>query len=187
MDLFERAANFFDRSQGRMATATNQAARIVLTAAQMRALEARQGELRAQIEQATLDLGRLTFQRWKNHGVGNDAALASVCAHIDVLNAEYQRILSDLADARAALAGSPIPPPGTPGAPFDPYASLPPAASTPYTTPPVPPMPSAAGSPLAVPMLPPRPARPARECPECYSLVPGTAEYCPSCGMRVEG
>lgn len=188
MDLFQRAANLFDKAQDRMATATTQAARIVMTAAQMRALEARQEELRRQIEQATVDLGRLTFQRWKNRGVGNDSPLAALCSQIDALNTEYQRILTDLAEARAAMAGSPPHAPSPPGGVImagNPYAA-PYAPQAPFASIPLPGAP--APDPFLTAALPPapaRPTRPARECPECYALVPGTADFCPSCGMRV--
>ncbi len=192
MDIFQRAANLFDRAQGRMTDATSQAARIVLSAAQMRALEARQAELRRQIEQATMDLGKLTFQRWKNRGIGNDGALASLCASIDTLNAEYQRVLSDLADARAAVASPVSYPPHSAPPPFigqagSYSATSAPPPTAPYAAPPPPAMPPPADHYVTALLPPPspRPVKLARECPECYTMVPGAADFCPSCGMRV--
>ena len=117
MDIFDRAANLFDRAQGRMADATNQAARLVLSASQVRALEARQGELRQALEAASMELGKLTYGRWKSPHLANDAAMQSLCQQIDRLNAEYQRILGDLTDARAAAPAAYPPRPlfaGTP-------------------------------------------------------------------------
>jgi hypothetical protein len=65
-------------------------------------------------------------------------------------------------------------------------ASWPPAANPlpPYQTPEptVPP----SGWMVPPPAPPPaRPLKPDRECPECLSMVPGTTDYCPTCGMRV--
>jgi TolA-binding protein len=177
MDILQRAADLIDRAQDRVAVATGQAARMVVSATQLRALEVRQAELRQQIEQATMDLGKLTFQRWKNHGVGNDAALAALCAQIDTLNAEYQRILSEIADARAAMA-APAPYTAAPGSPSS-YSSAAPPFAGPALG-----MPSTVSYPPPPP-LPALPPRPARECPECYAMVPGSVDFCPSCGMRV--
>lgn len=201
MDLFQRAVDMLDRAQDRMAQAGNQAARIVLSAAQVRALEAHQMELRHQLEMATTDLGKLTFQRWKNGGVGNEAALTAACQRIDALNAEYQRVLHELIGARAAapVAPSPYgPPPNMPYPGQGPYAlppgpaPMPPAGSyPPYPVPPGQPVASypspptdPAGYPPLPPPAPPRPRRAARECAECYTMVPGDVDYCPSCGMR---
>lgn len=199
MDIFDRAANLFDRAQGRMADATNQAARLVLSASQVRALEARQAELRQALEAASMELGKLAYGRWKSAALANDVAMQSLCQHIDRLNAEYQRILSDLADARAAVpagypprplrAGAPYMPQGgqtyaqrvPPGGAPQPYQGTPASQGQqmhPYAAAPLPPPPP-------VPQLPPRPPKPTRECPECYAMVPGSTDFCPSCGMRV--
>jgi len=188
MDILQRAANLFDRAQGRVTDATNQAVRLVMNAAQMRALEARQAELRQQLEQAAMELGKLTFQRWKSHGVGNEHAMTALCRHIDRLNAEYQQVLGALTDARAATyAPPPYPPQLTPPVAVPtrppPYPAAP-STPSPYAASYSPP-PAQSTAPPLPPPLPPRPLKPARECPECYSLVPGTTDFCPSCGMRV--
>ena len=120
MDIFDRAANIFDRAQGRMADATNQAARLVLSASQVRALEARQAELRQALEAASMELGKLAYGRWKSPQLANDAAMQALCQQIDRLNAEYQRILGDLADARAAVPAPYPPRPLFAGAPYRP-------------------------------------------------------------------
>ncbi|HVA89750.1 MAG TPA: hypothetical protein VNL71_07890 [Chloroflexota bacterium] len=201
-----------DRAQDRMSQAGNQAARVVQGAARVRALEARQGDLRRQIEDATIELGKLTFQRWKNGGVGNDDALAGACRRIDGLNAEYQQLLHDLIEARAAMpalstgqglppsypyATPSLPPPQAPAQPYPPYSGSPlappysaadPSLSQQAGPPGGASFPPAAGwrhvpDPALSP--PPRIQRAARECPECYSMVPGSADYCPSCGMRI--
>lgn len=227
MDIFQRAANIFDRAQGRVADATNQAARLVLSAAQLRALEARHAELRQQLEAATMELGKLAFQHWKAPDMATERTTAALCAHIDRLHAEYQRVVGELMDARAAplspasyppaSAPPPYPPPYSPTIAATPLGPLmlPTGAVSPGYQPPLSTgqpvyqhapiaAPSAAGSPFQpafgdpfaqvpqlvspTPHLLPaaaRPSRPARECPECYSLVPGTADFCPSCGMRV--
>lgn len=171
MDIFQRAAGMFDRAQDRMSVATNQAARLVASATQIRALEARQTALRDRIEHATTDLGRLTFHRWKSKSVATERSMAALCQHIDALNMEYQQVLSELAAARAVPApGSyapyPVPPASAPLPPLPP-------AGLPY---PAPPLVTVAGA---------QPSRSVRECPECYTLVPDTTDFCPSCGMRV--
>ncbi len=208
MDIFQRAVDIFDRAQGRMTYAGNQAARLVVSAAQMRALEARLADLRTRLEQATMDLGKLTFQRWKSGGVGNEQALTALCQHIDVLNAEYQQALNDLAHARAGMVppsypGYPVSPPAaTPPGPNGQYApgagyppALPPPSAPPYAQPPPGPyysqfppyhaQPAPAPQTSVPPSQPPRLDKPARECPECYTMVPGSTDFCPSCGMRV--
>lgn len=218
MDIFDRAANLFDRAQGRMADATNQAARLVLSASQVRALEARQGELRQALEAASMELGKLTYGRWKSPQLANDAAMQSLCQQIDRLNAEYQRILGDLTDARAAApaaypprplfagtpyrtqggqsyaqvarpGGMPYPQRGAPATHGQQTGMIPPGAPYPQQGSPagygqqMQPYPVALPPPM--PQLPPRPPKPTRECPECYAMVPGSTDFCPSCGMRV--
>jgi hypothetical protein len=169
MDIFQRAAGMLDRAQDRVSVATNQAARLVANATQIRALEARQIALRDRIDQATADLGRLTFHRWKSKSPATERSMAALCQHIDALNMEYHQVLSELAQARALPA---------PGCPTPSPVPLAPAAAP--TLP-------AAGLPYPAPQPTPdaQPSRPVRECPECYTLVPGTTDYCPSCGMRV--
>ena len=212
MDFFQRAVEMIDRAQDRMSQAGNQAARVVQGAARVRSLEARQGELRRQIEEATAELGRLTFQRWKNAGVGNDDALTNACRRIEGLNLEYQQVLHELIAARAAmpvpLPGLGLPPPSpydipslpsapSPTLPYPPHSGSSLAPPAPTVTPPsnpapsssmaVPPPPTAGWRHVPDPALapPPRVQRAARECPECYATVPGSADYCPSCGMRI--
>ena len=108
----------------------------MLSPTEVRSLEARQAYLRQQLEHASMELGKLTYQRWKNHGVGNDGAMALLCQQIDALNAEYQQVLGALADARSA-------PHGVRPAPFpQPHPS-------PYQLPP--------GYPTAQPAPPPQP------------------------------
>jgi hypothetical protein len=172
MDIFQRAADIFDRAQDRVSIATNQAARVVANAAQIRALEARQAALRERIDHATTDLGRLTFHRWKSKSPAAEPSMAALCQHIDMLNMEYQQVLSELAAART-IAGSYLNPP----------YPVPPPASAPL--PPLPPAESSYPAPFIAPVAEVRPEKPVRECPECYSLVPGTTDFCPSCGMRV--
>lgn len=106
MDFIQRAATFFDRAQDWLADATNGTARPVLSQTEVRSLEARQAYLRQQLEHASMELGKLTYQRWTNHGVGNDGAMAVLCQQIDALNVEYQQVLGALADARAASNGA---------------------------------------------------------------------------------
>ena len=125
MDIFDRAAHMFDRAQGRMADATNQAARLVLSASQVRALEARRGELRQALETASMELGKLAYGRWKSPHLANDAAMQALCQQIDRLNAEYQRILGDLADARAAMPVTYPPRPVFAGAQYRPQGGPP--------------------------------------------------------------
>jgi hypothetical protein len=191
MDILQRAAGMIDRAQVRVADATQQVARNAITITRLRALELRQIELRAQIEAAVMDLGRLTFQRWKNHGVGNDTELTTLCQAIDTLNADYQTLLGHIADARASGLPppeyhQPSPPlylpsaasqlPGNAAAYEDSaidYSGYPTEQYIPGTASAYPP-PSAHVS-----------SRPARECPECLTLVPGADSYCPACGLRV--
>jgi hypothetical protein len=171
MDIFQRAAGIFDRAQDRMSMATNQAARLVANATQIRTLEARQAALRERIDHATADLGRLTFHRWKSKSAATERSMAALCQHIDALNMEYHQVLSELAEARSLAAPAPATPYPVPPASM-PARSLP-AADLSYPAQPLAPAASAA------------PSRPVRECPECYTLVPGTTDFCPSCGMRV--
>jgi hypothetical protein len=183
MDLLQRAADMMDRAQDRMAQAGNEAARIVLSAAQIKALEIRQADLHEQLERATTDLGRVAFQRWKGGGIGNDAELVAACVRVDQINAAYQQVLRDLISTRAA---APVATgvPGLPSAPHYPNPGVPPFSPDPlYPVGPVPPFDTAStpGQPLPPPRLP----RAASECPECYTMVPGDVDYCPSCGMRV--
>jgi hypothetical protein len=202
MDLLQRAVDMLDRAQSRVTDMTNQAARYMAGVAYMRTLEGRQDELRRQLEQASMDLGKLTFRRWKTGGTGADPAMLALCEQIDRLHAEYQRVAGDLADARAAAAPYPQSlPQGAPPPYPQPYPAAPmsssyappgaPAPPPPYpppvqTYPPSPsPLPSSMPISPPTPALPPRPLKPVRECPECYTLVPGTTDFCPSCGMRV--
>jgi hypothetical protein len=144
--------------------------------------------------------------------VGNDDALTNACRRIEGLNLEYQQVLHELIEARAAmpvpLPGVGLPPvspydaPGLPPTP-DPAFSYPPHAgpllSPPYAAPtaPISPPPNPQADALPTPAAgwrhvpdpalapPPRVQRAARECPECYAAVPGSADFCPSCGMRI--
>jgi hypothetical protein len=187
MDILQRAAGMIDRAQVRMVDATQHVARNAITTTRLRALEIRQAELRAQIETAVMDLGRLTFQRWKNHGVGNDTELARQCHVIDALNAEYQAVLGDIADARATG----MPPPEYPRL----SSPAPYALGTPRLTaigqaqdPGVDYSGNVADSALAGSFPPPIThfsPKQSRECPECFTLVAGADSFCPSCGMRV--
>jgi hypothetical protein len=185
MDLLQRAADLLDRAQDRVSQAGNQAARVVGSAAQVKALEATQADLRTQLERAVADLGRLSFQRWKCGGIGNDSELVAACQRVDQLNSSYQQVLQDLISARAAapLGGDPMLPPVA-----APYLD-PGMASGPYSAGPIyhvtPALPFPAGAGPTPPLPPPRMPRPASECPECYTLVPGNVDFCPSCGMRV--
>lgn len=199
MDLIQRAADMLDRAQDRVTDMTNQATRYMAGVAQMRTLEARQDELRRQLERASMELGKLAFLRWRTGGTGNDPAMVALCEQIERLNAEYQRVAGELADARAAAA-APYAPPAPPAAgpppypppypaPYPPTSYAPPRPPPPlpaYTPIPAPaPETSAPWTPPPAPALPPRPPKPVRECPECYTLVPGSTDFCPSCGMRV--
>ncbi len=185
MDLLQCAADLLDRAQDRVSQAGNQAARVVESAAQVKALEATQADLRVQLERAVGDLGRLSFQRWKCGGIGNDSELVAACQRVDQLNSSYQQVLQDLISARAAapLAGDPMLPPVAPPYPPADMSIGPYSMGPTYHATPVLPFPAAAG-PIA-PLPPPRMPRPASECPECYTLVPGNVDFCPSCGMRV--
>jgi hypothetical protein len=186
MDLLQRAADLLDRAQDHVAQAGNQAVRIVESAAQVKALEAIQSDLRAQLERAVADLGRLSFQRWKCGGVGNDSEMVAAYHRVDQLNSSYQHVLQDLISARAAVplaGGDPLLPPAAPpypdaGLSNGPYATGPTHYATPV-------LPFPAGSGPVAPLPPPRMPRQASECPECYTLVPGNVDFCPSCGMRV--
>jgi hypothetical protein len=191
MDILQRAAGMIDRAQVRVADATQQVARSAITTTRLRALELRQIELRAQIEAAVMDLGRLTFQRWKNHGVGNDGELSAMCHAIDALNIEYQTMLGHIADARAS--GLPPPEYRQPSLPVlhPPGISAMPGYAVAYEDPAVDynVYPAEQYIPGAASAYPPSNMRvspkPARECPECFTLVPGADSFCPSCGLRV--
>jgi hypothetical protein len=181
MDLLQRAAELLDRAQDRVSQAGNQAARVVESAAQVKVLEAAQADVRTQLEQAVADLGRLSFQRWKCGGIGNDSELIATCQRVDQLNSSYQQVLQDLINARAAvplMISDPMLPPTTPTYP---HAGM--AGGPMHHITPVPPFPAGAGP--VPPLPPPRMPRAASECPECYTLVPGNVDFCPSCGMRV--
>jgi hypothetical protein len=158
---------------------------VVESAAQVKALEATQADLRVQLERAVADLGRLSFQRWKCGGIGNDSELVAACHRVDQLNSAYQQVLQDLISARAAipLAGDPMLPPATPTYPDPGISSGPYAGGPTHYGAPVLPFPDI-GGPVS-PLPPPRMPRAASECPECYTLVPGNVDFCPSCGMRV--
>ncbi|MGH2344035.1 MAG: hypothetical protein ACRDG4_02335, partial [Chloroflexota bacterium] len=99
MDFLQRAADMIDRAQDRVAQAGNDAARLVMSAAQVKALELRQADLHEQLERATRELGRVAFQRWKGGGVGHDAELVAACVRVDQINAAYQQVLQDLISA----------------------------------------------------------------------------------------
>ena len=87
MDLLQRAAELFDRAQDRVTDVTNQASRYMAGVAYIRALETRQTELRQHLEQSSMELGKLTFRRWKTGGTGDDASMIALCEQIDRLNA----------------------------------------------------------------------------------------------------
>jgi hypothetical protein len=181
MDILQRAAELLDRAQDRVYQAGNQAARAVECAAQVKVLEAAQVDVRTQLEQAVADLGRLSFQRWKCGGIGNDSELIAACQRVDQLNSSYQQVLQDIISARAAVplaVGDPMLPSTTPTYP---YAGM--AGGPMHHITPVLPFPAGAGP--VPPLPPPRMPRAASECPECYTLVPGNVDFCPSCGMRV--
>jgi hypothetical protein len=186
MDLLQRAAELLDRAQDRVSQAGTQAARAVESAAQVKVLEAAQADVRTRLEQAVAELGRLSFQRWKCGGIGNDSELIAACQRVDQLNSAYQQGLQDLISARAAVPladGNPMLPPTTPTYPYPGMANGPYAGGPMHRVTPVLPFPAGTG-PLP-PLPPPRMPRPASECPECYTLVPGNVDFCPSCGMRV--
>ena len=192
MDILQRAVRFFDRAQGQMSQATSQAARLVLSAAQVRNLETRQEDLRRQIDASVLELGKLSFERWKSAATTNDPTMIALCLQIDPLNAEYQHVLGDLTAARAAMPPAPTYAPSPSGAMLPsalaspPVLALaPPPVAFPSPTPSPPPTVDYTAAALAPPPMPTRTPQPARECPECYALVPGNNDYCPSCGMRV--
>jgi hypothetical protein len=206
MDFFQRAATFFDRAQDRFLDAPNNAPRPMLSSTEMRSLEARQAYLRQQLEHASMELGKLTYQRWKNRGVGNDGAMAVLCQQIDALNVEYQQVLGALTDARtppngrrpAPPAPSPYPPLGYPAAspptaPYRPQAQngYPPHATSstgaaPGTLPsspmpaqlPFPPVGHSQLGPVVTP-LPTAPSRPPRP--------PKPTRECPECYTMVPG
>ena len=205
MDILQRAADLLDRAQRGMADASNPGARAMVSTAQVRALEGRQADLRRRIEAAALELGKLAFRRWKNGGHSDEPAMVSLCEQLDRLNGEYQYVVGQLMDARTGMMPyaspqappqdlPPYPPTYGPGYPQTPrpYTQPPslPSYTPDYAPPPLPtyqdtaPIPSSWAPPPVAP-APFRPSRPVRECPECLTLVPGNADFCPTCGMRI--
>ena len=152
-----------------------------------------------------MELGKLTYQRWKNRGVGNDGVMAVLCQQIDALNAEYQQVLGALTDARTPSTGyrpppsapPPYPQSGYPAAPspapYHPQAQngypprvTPTTGAAPGSRPPSPmptqlPFPPAGQAQLGpvVTVLPPTPPRPPRP--------PKPTRECPECYTMVPG
>src|SRR5579875_3851519 len=207
MDILQRAATLLERAQNRVADAASQGSRAV-NMAQIRALETRQADLRRRIEFSAQELGKLAFRRWKTASSADDATMLSLCEQLDRLNNEYQYVTGALVDARRsgpsygpppsvsqglppyppAPAYAAQPPLALPGAaPPGPDAIWPPAADalSSYQAPGPATPPVGWMSPSPAPQLPPRLPKPDRECPECLTMVPGTTDFCPTCGMRV--
>jgi hypothetical protein len=184
MGVFKCITEILDRAQARVVEATQQAAQWERASSRLHALEARKADLRVDLEHAIVELGRVTFRRWKNNGAGHDEELAVICRQINGMNDAYQLILAELAD-------------------FDAYAST--GSDTSMSQPALPPLPSGmyqwTGGPIPfadnsgresgahgiweMPEPSDIAAAPMKHCRECFDMVASSCQFCPSCGMRV--
>jgi hypothetical protein len=166
---------------GGFGDAVRLAARTLRAAPAIAAREEQCAELQSRLEEAVLELGRLTFRQWKS-AAGDQQPIALACQRIEQLNQQYLAVVAQLADLKAGAGYRPAP------HALDADAEVPPGHQPWGALPSVPPDPAGWAS---CPELPPLavfqrvlPEAPARICPECLAEVAESAAYCPLCGMR---
>jgi len=210
MDFLDKAQDFLDRAQEKVADATTLAAWKANQSVRVKALDNQKRDLEKQIETATLQLGNGVYQVWKNRGGRDDRRMEELCRALDEALASYREVTAELAQLSQATydgtatttrsAGPPggaIVPASVGGAPAarilppTPRREAPPAPPPPVITEEAvapPPTLRPARPTAAAPAQPatnaaplPRAARP-KPCPSCGSTVPADNVYCPQCG-----
>ncbi len=187
MGILERAANLLERVQGRTTAMTQQAARRVRCAPEIAALDGRLATLRAQLEQSVSEVGKLAFRQWKNGDASQADAIKALCRAIDGMNGDYQQLLGELADLRASASVPTARVELSRSSCYIALGSAQPAASAAEQVDAS--LASArTGGILGTHGVGAELVTPGRtkRCPECFADVPGSQQYCPTCGIRME-
>jgi hypothetical protein len=102
VDIFDKAQDFLDRAQEKVADATTLAAWKANQAVRVRAAQTQKTEIESQIETVTMQLGHGVYQMWKNRGGRDDQKIEELCRTLDGLLSRYRDVNAELAEINRA-------------------------------------------------------------------------------------